>query len=175
MSPKNHEMLSSACGIIVNNMSPIRSTTLDWQPVLVAAFWQKVKKTRTCWLWTGGRSKGYGLTTWQGRTISAHRLAYAALVGRIPPGKELDHICRNRACVRPDHLRIATHYDNVMAGANFTATNARKFCCPKGHPYAVVKGKKRTQRKCLTCKLEAMAAKRRQARMAKWEQRWAGL
>jgi len=59
-----------------------------------------------------------------------------------------------------------------MAGANFSAANARKFRCPKGHPYTVVKTKKRTQRKCLTCKLEAMAAKRRLARMAKWQKRW---
>lgn len=154
---------------------PVRSVSLDAAPELPARFWAKVKKSRACWLWTGGISKGYGLTTWQGRTISAHRLAYAALVGRIPPGKELDHICRNRACVRPEHLRIASHYDNVMAGANFTAANARKFRCPKGHAYTIVKNGNRTQRKCQTCKDEALAAKRRLARMAKWAKRWESL
>ena len=154
---------------------PVRSVPLDAPPELTARFWGKVKKTRTCWIWTAARIDGYGTFWWQGHHIVAHRLAYAALVGRIPPGKELDHLCRNRACVRPDHLRIASHYDNVMAGVNFTAANARKFRCPKGHAYTVVKNGKRTQRKCQTCKDAALAAKRRLARMAKWAKRWESL
>lgn len=95
------------------------------------------------------------------------------MVGRIPPDKEIDHICGNRACVRPEHLRPVTHHDNILAGRNFTAVNARKFCCPQGHPYTVKKTKKRTQRFCRICATAVAAKRRRAQRFAKWNARWA--
>lgn len=151
---------------------PIRSKAITVQPELTARFWAKVRKTKTCWLWTGGTSDGYGMFWYQGSTIAAHRLAYAALVGRIPPDTELDHSCDRRACVRPDHLHVAAHRGNVLRGRNFTAVNARKFCCPKGHPYTVKKTKKRTQRFCRICATAVAAKKRRAQRFAKWNARW---
>lgn len=68
-------------------------------------FWEKVDKSGECWLWTAYTTKkGYGQTHIGGKTKYAHRVAYELSVGPIPDGKELDHLCRNRACVNPDHL-----------------------------------------------------------------------
>lgn len=79
-------------------------------------FWVKVDKTETCWLWTAATSRnGYG-DFWDGtkhpsgtnRIVRAHRYAYELLVGPIPADREIDHICHQRNCVNPDHLRLAT-------------------------------------------------------------------
>lgn len=71
----------------------------------------KVDKVETgCWLWTGSinRRTGYGSITVNDRAFLPHRVAYEALVGTIPPGLSIDHICRVRTCINPDHLRLAT-------------------------------------------------------------------
>jgi len=76
------------------------------------AFWSKVNKTETCWLWTGAKTAGYGSIRRDGRSQRAHRLAYEHLVGPIPPGAMLDHLCHVRACVNPDHLMPVTNAQN---------------------------------------------------------------
>ena len=78
-----------------------------------------------CWLWTGalhyrGRAgEGYGRKSWKGRNWLAHRLVYTLLVGEIGEGLVLDHVktrCRNRHCVRPDHLEPVTPEENTRRG-----------------------------------------------------------
>lgn len=72
-------------------------------------FWPKVDKGESCWSWTGHRNRdGYG--TYGGRL--AHRIAYERSVGPIPSGMTIDHLCRNHACVRPEHLRILSPHEN---------------------------------------------------------------
>ena len=87
-------------------------------------FWAKVKKTRTCWLWAGAvGGHGYGNITSGGhigKTLRAHRVAYALLVGNLPEGVLLDHVCHNKLCVNPAHLRVATPAQNLFN------TNLRK-------------------------------------------------
>ncbi len=118
-------------------------------------FWASVEKTETCWLWTGGSNGlGYGrfairLSGESIRQIYAHRFAYELIVGPIPDGLTLDHLCHNadetclggtsclhRRCVNPAHLEPATSRENTfrspMAPA---AANATKVHCPSGHPY----------------------------------------
>ncbi len=95
-------------------------------------FWAKVDKSGSCWIWIGSKAtKGYG--RWNGR--KAHRVAYEALVGVIPAGLTIDHLCRNRKCVNPSHMEVVTNAVNVLRGESFSAVNQRKTHCPKGHPY----------------------------------------
>lgn len=79
-------------------------------------FWEKVNKNgpNGCWLWTAAtRSLGYGVITDDaGRQWAAHRMAWTMLVGPIPVGLEIDHLCHVPACVNPEHLRIATRKEN---------------------------------------------------------------
>lgn len=85
-------------------------------------FWSKVEKTEGCWNWTAGKTHdGYGTIQAYGKVRRAHRLSYVMLKGMIPDGMSVDHICHNRACVNPDHLRLATHKQNHenRAGADF--------------------------------------------------------
>lgn len=77
------------------------------------AFWQNVEKTDTCWNWTGRQMNGgYGKATHGGRTTGAHRIAYEMTGVTIPDGMYLDHICSNRLCVNPAHLREVTRKQN---------------------------------------------------------------
>jgi len=79
-------------------------------------FWSKVDKTDTCWLWTGSLSaQGYGRIQRGSRdegVVLAHRLAWEWVNGPIPDGMQLDHLCYVHACVRPDHMQLATHGQN---------------------------------------------------------------
>lgn len=102
-------------------------------------FWEKVDADGDCWVWIGvinrkAPSDGYGVA-WDGqKTVGAHRLAWRLLVGEPPLGLDLDHLCRNRSCVNPDHLQPVTHLVNVRRGAAGWNT-AAKTHCPRGHPY----------------------------------------
>lgn len=87
-----------------------------------------------CIVWTAAKSRlGYGHMGVDGRTREVHRVAYEAFVGPVPEGLTLDHLCRNRACVNPDHLEPVPHRENVLRGEGPTAVNARKTHCKRGH------------------------------------------
>lgn len=80
-------------------------------------FWVKVRKTRTCWIWTGDKDrKGYGRVRRRAlayRTVQAHRYAWIITNGRIFGGMHVLHKCDTPACVRPSHLWLGTHQDNM--------------------------------------------------------------
>ena len=70
-----------------------------------------------CWIWTGPKNgSGYGIFSYRGRNQSAHRVAYRLLVGEIPDGLQLDHLCRKRSCINPAHLEPVTRLENVRRG-----------------------------------------------------------
>jgi hypothetical protein len=80
----------------------------------IEAFWANVDRSGECWEWLAAKvGGGYGVTKLFYRTEVAHRSAYRLECGEIPDGLVIDHICHNRACVRPSHLRAATHKQNV--------------------------------------------------------------
>lgn len=101
-------------------------------------FWVKVDAEGDCWEWTAYRNPdGYGYFGITSRDVRmAHRWSWEHLVGLIPAGMQIDHMCRNRGCVNPDHLRVVTLVDNVLLGEGPPARNARKTHCPEGHAYA---------------------------------------
>ncbi len=136
-------------------------------------FWDKVDKAGPvpagrpdlgpCWLWTGSKDRdGYGdiRTSGTGHR-SAHRYAYTVLVGVIPGGLSLDHLCRVHACVNPDHLEPVTNRENILRGTAPSAENARKTACPAGHELAGenLLALSRGGRSCKACHRDKMKAR----------------
>lgn len=97
-------------------------------------FWDKVQITDDCWLWTAGTRGGYG-RFWIGHThVDAHRFAYEMLVGPVQLDLEVDHLCRVRRCVRPDHLEAVTKQENIRR-STVGQWLRDKTHCPHGHEY----------------------------------------
>lgn len=124
-------------------------------------FWAKVQKTETCWLWTGATFRhGDGAFAvgskidGSKRAAHAHKFLWESIHGPVPPGLELDHLCRTPRCVRPDHLEPVTHAENIRRGGWAEASgpsliNRGKTHCPRGHVYDFFwKG----ERGCQTCR-----------------------
>lgn len=118
-------------------------------------FWSKVNKTHFCWEWTASRHPdGYGHFGINGRIMGAHRWAFEQERFPIPEGFELDHLCRNRACVRPDHLEVVSHKTNLLRGVGVGAKNRDKTHCKNGHEFTLENTYRRSDnggRKCRTC------------------------
>lgn len=104
---------------------------------LPTRFWAKVApKPDGCWVWTAAHvADGYGNYKLDGRAQRAHRVAYQALVGEIPEGMTLDHLCRRRDCVNPGHMEVVSRRENTIRGEGATARNSRKTHCAHGHEF----------------------------------------
>ena len=119
-------------------------------------FWRYVVVVESCWEWIGvTTSKGYGKIGIRKGEVYAHRLAYCDRHGTIPGGMVIDHLCRNRRCVNPSHMRCVTPGENVLAlGSEApSAKNLLKTHCCHGHPLSEGNLKKLSSgsRKCLKC------------------------
>lgn len=117
------------------------SKTLDEQ------LWSRLE-VGDCWEWAGARSpQGYGQLNRRGERWLAHRLVWTVLVGGIPEGMHMDHLCRNPPCCNPDHLEVVTQRQNKERGIRATRVH-----CGKGHRYEVrVRRRGGIERYCRTC------------------------
>lgn len=126
-----------------------------------AAFWARVEipaDEQQCWPWSGYiNPDGYGRLG----QVGAHRIAYEEVVGPIPEGLVLDHLCRVRHCVNPAHLEPVTSRENTLRGETLAAMQVARTSCIKGHPFddanTIVQGD--GKRRCRTCR-NAVALRR---------------
>lgn len=136
-------------------------------------FWPRIEMDPNggCWLWTGGLDTGgYSVIQHQGRTRIGHRLSYENLIGPIPVGLQLDHKCRVRACVNPDHLEPVTAKENVRRSP--IHVGSRKHC-PKGHAYDAENTKisgSTGERICISCRREQSKTPEARARQASYRE-----
>lgn len=125
-------------------------------------FFKHIQATENCWIWKSFVNDGYGKFnikdidgTW--KQYFAHRVSWSIFNGDIPDKMILDHICRNRSCVNPDHLRVVNEKINVTENSkSFIAENILKIHCPSGHEYSISNTRisSKNGRYCLTCKRE---------------------
>ena len=88
----------------------------------------------SCWEWNGCfDSRGYGTMQYNLKFYFAHRASYEIYVGKIEPGFEIDHLCRNHGCINPTHLEAVSHRLNLLRGFAPAAINHRKTHCKNGH------------------------------------------
>lgn len=128
-------------------------------PIEAARFWTKVemKGKYECWEWRAAKEAGYGRFGRRDATSQAHRISYENLVGPIPEGLVLDHLCRNRSCVNPEHLEPVTIGENVLRGETLPAKLKARTHCINGHEYSLANTHwLNNKRFCRACNRERM-------------------
>ena len=103
----------------------------------VLRFIEKVKPDGHCWRWVASidRSTGYGKFSVGYMMKWAHRCSFELFSGQITSGLDIDHTCRNRWCVNPDHLEPVTHAENMRRSPIVGKNQSVKTHCPHGHEY----------------------------------------
>lgn len=158
------------------SIADISNLRASWVKKIHVARVEGVAIDGECWVWTGARDKasGYGRVQFEKQCRYTHRLFYELLAGPIPPGMQIDHLCRNRACCAPHHMEPVTPLVNTHRGSG----NASRTRCPEGHQYAGENLRlwtdKRgyTRRVCRQCNRETVAqwqADRKARQAATWD------
>lgn len=128
-----------------------------------------VRQADGCRVWQRSTTtNGYGQIRIDGRLVKVHRVVYEMQVGPIPPGMQIDHLCRVRACCEPTHMEVVTNRENVLRGIGPTARNAAKTHCLRGHPFSGNNLRIASSgRKCRTCERLRLTAAWRHRYMEK--------
>jgi len=129
-------------------------------------FFGYVAQAGDCWAFAQLSPDGYGRFWFAGKQVRAHRWAFEFMVGSIPDGLVLDHLCRNRACVNPDHLEPVTQRINTLRGETLPAQNILKMLCARGHRLDGnnLRRDARGRRRCREChRINAAASRARRS------------
>lgn len=122
-----------------------------------------IEEKTDCWLWVGAKqTDGYGCFGYEKKVHLAHRKIYQIIKGEIEKGLELDHLCKNRNCVNPDHLEPVTHKENILRGISPSAKNKIKTHCDNGHEFTennTMRLKRKTGGEYRVCRVCARKAK----------------
>ena len=138
----------------------------------IERFWNLVDRSAgrpsSCWIWLGVISdRGWGRLTWNRLETRAHRKAYELMVGAIPVGLTLDHLCRTRSCVNPSHLEAVSIGENALRGNGPAAVNKRKTHCVNKHEFTANNthyyNGKRSCRRCAAIRQRGYVASRKKA------------
>lgn len=125
-------------------------------------FWEKVKKTKTCWVWKGSKAGGrsekgrYGYFRFFNKNGYAHRFSYQFFNGHIPKHFQIDHLCKNNLCVNPEHLEAVAQNENNKRSNSLSGINSRKTECLRGHKFTPQNtywhGPHQSKRGCIHCR-----------------------
>lgn len=127
---------------------------------MLTRLWNKVdfpQDLDECWPWTastrGDSQHGlYGNIKFKGKVVGSHRLVYECLVGPIPAGLTIDHLCKNTLCMNPDHMEVVTNAENARRGRKH---NRGKTHCFQGHEFTPENTRTYNgMRTCITCRRE---------------------
>jgi hypothetical protein len=139
-------------GRMPEHLNPLDRFNMKWTP----------EPNTGCSIWLGTDTKnGYGLFWVNNKFVYAHRYAYEQAKGTIPKNMCIDHLCRNRACVNPDHLEVVTFRENILRGISPAANHARQTHCLNGHELTgnntkstvkpAIRGGETLTRECIIC------------------------
>jgi hypothetical protein len=132
-----------------------RDLICSWWNEHQRRFFAKIDRTKNCWFWRGAiGSHGYGNLQVAGKWYRAHRYSYEYFLGKIADGKVLDHSCKNRNCVNPEHLEATTQRINILRGESHIAAQNKQTHCIHGHEFNDVNTyvDKRNRRHCRQCR-----------------------
>lgn len=139
------------------NMEDMEDMVIPWQ--------DRIRRDGDCWLWTGPQTWN-GYPKW-GDGSGAHRRIYELLVGPIPVGLDLDHLCRVRHCVNPEHLEPVTRRENLLRGDTVPARRAAMTHCAYGHEFTEENTRwYRGMRYCRACNRRRMEERAKRASSA---------
>lgn len=160
----------TTCDYDINSLRP------SWVSKINAAHVQDLVPF-DCWLWQGSRNKphGYGRVTVNYRNLYLHRVIYELLVGPIPEGLHIDHLCRQPSCCNPCHLEAVTCLVNVRRGVKASKTHCRREHPLSGDNVYVYTSKKGVHRRCRTCRaayMEKWIAERAERKRQTWAKYW---
>lgn len=155
-------------------MRTLSELPLQYAQMILEARVKDCSAEGDCWLWMGARDRKsrYGRLTKDSICGYTHRVFYELLVGQIPEGLQLDHLCRVPACCNPDHLEPVTGLVNVRRGMRATKTHCKRGHELDGDNVYVFVSKKGTHRTCKTCR-DAYAKRYREEASERRKSTWA--